>query len=270
MPGFVFIAGVNVTDKNVREIVFRGTPAEVAYVVAVSLMIHTLALAIPYGPGGLIDEFAQWTADVASPASTQTLPQPAATQHLWSHLILLALGYVILSSIGGGLLGLGLGKVVASGRFPLITKYFVKHRWMIELLTTREGRAVFAQVITSQKYEAVEKAGDSAIMVEGTVRDCFFGADGALLYLAFSSFQIRLISITNITEVSSADGTSVVTDAAVSGQGRLLLEGRNVLLARYETIPTAAVSGESARRRIAQELGDDPDGPAVISARGTS
>jgi hypothetical protein len=42
MPGFVFIAGVNLTDKNIREIVFRSTPAEIAYVVAIALIIHTI------------------------------------------------------------------------------------------------------------------------------------------------------------------------------------------------------------------------------------
>jgi len=40
MPGFAFIAGVNITDKNVREIVFRSTPAELAYVVTISLFVH--------------------------------------------------------------------------------------------------------------------------------------------------------------------------------------------------------------------------------------
>jgi hypothetical protein len=39
-PGFGFIVGVNIADRNAREIVFRNIPVEIGYVVVVSLFVH--------------------------------------------------------------------------------------------------------------------------------------------------------------------------------------------------------------------------------------
>jgi hypothetical protein len=48
LPGVGFVTGVNLADKNVREIVFRNTPAEIGYVIVVSLVVHLAFAWLPF------------------------------------------------------------------------------------------------------------------------------------------------------------------------------------------------------------------------------
>jgi hypothetical protein len=249
MPGFAFIAGVNITDKNVREIVFRGTPAELAYVIAISLIVHTVFMALPDWPGLLIDQYSnQPAAGTAGSAAVQPL----------SRLIFLALIYVIVSACLGGLLGLGLGKAVAKRRWPI----FIKHRWMIDLLGADKGNVVYARVLTTPKYVTEKDSGDHGIFVEGYISDCFFAADGTLLYLAFGSSQTKLLKVDDAA-FAAVSGTAATPLGAVSkGNGRLLLEGRNILMVRYQPSPAAGVSSEADLAKLAKAAEEDDDGGA--------
>jgi hypothetical protein len=246
MPGFAFIAGVNITDKNVREIVFRGTPAELAYVVAISLIVHTVFMALPGWPGVLIDQYAN------QPVSATN--GPAVVRSL-SHLIFLALVYVILSACVGGLMGLALGKAVAKRRWPI----FIKHRWMVDLLGADKGNVVYARVLTSPKYVVEKDSGDHGIFVEGYISDCFFAADGTLLYLAFGSSQTKLIKLDNAAFAAVSGSGTAPLGAASKGNGRLLLEGRNVMMVRYQPSPAAGVSSEADLAKLAQAAEEDSD-----------
>jgi hypothetical protein len=245
MPGFAFIAGVNVTDKNVREIVFRGTPAELAYVVAISLIVHTAFLALPIGPRTLIDHYVNWSAT--------TSDKTAPPQWSLSILVFRALVYTMVAAFSGGGLGFVLGKVVAKWRWSI----FIKHRWMTELLGADKGNIVYARALTMPKFETGEEQGDHAVFVEGYIRDCFFAADGTLLYLAFSSSQIRLVKLSDAALAAVSGTAGAPSEAPGKSTGRLLLEGRNVLMAQYERVLAANVSSPSDLEKLNQAADED-------------
>jgi hypothetical protein len=251
MPGFTFIAGVNITDKNIREIVFRGTPAELAYVVTVSLIVHwifTLPYIAPIGPGQLLERGIAWYH--AADGNAQSPP------HELSLIVSAALRYFIVSALVGGGFGIALGLAVAKWHFRI----FIKHRWMVEFIGARKGNAVYARVLMTPEYSAGKEAGDAAIFVEGTIRDCFFAADGTLLYLAFTDFKtksVRLDAFSFNTDTANtgtagneeASRTDLPATASV-GDGRLILEGRHVAMVRYEPIPARGVSSQADLDRI--------------------
>jgi hypothetical protein len=244
MPGFAFIAGVNVTDKNVREVVFRGTPAELAYIIAISLIVHTAFMAIPGGPGLLIDRYAEWSA-----RSTSGMPQPRPL----STLVFLGLFYIIVSALTGGLMGLRLGKSVAKGHWPI----FIKHRWMTELLGASQGNVIYAHVLTTPKYMIDKESGDHGIFVEGYISDCFFASDGTLLYLAFGSSVSRLVKLRDEAFAAVSGSSGALIDPAANDGGRLLLEGRNVMMVRYERVAAGGVSSESDLRKLGRATDED-------------
>lgn len=238
IPGFAFIAGVNITDKNIREIVFRGTPAETAYVVVVSLIVHTAFLAAPWGPRMLIDLYS----DAAHLTVAADGWQPPA--HWVSFLALCSLGYIVVSGSVGGGLGWALGKMVAKRRWPI----FVKHRWMISLLGAGQGAAVYGRALTTTKATTGKESGDFALLVEGYIRDCYFAADGTLLYLVFADFNQRLIKLDD----AGFSGTAGEIPAAtgVPNGGLLVLEGSNIAYAQYDRIEQSGVGSDADLDKI--------------------
>jgi len=82
----------------VREIVFLGTPAELSYVVAISLIVHSGFAWLPVAslnPGSILQSYLAWT--------------PTAPPPYFSHIIAKALAYVIVTACAGGVLGFLLG-----------------------------------------------------------------------------------------------------------------------------------------------------------------
>jgi hypothetical protein len=251
MPGFAFIAGVNVTDKNVREIVFRGTPAELAYVVAVSLIVHCGFSLQPYprvNPGMLLTRYVDWyqAAFNATPPAVFGLPPIIST----------ALLYFIVSAVAGAVLGFLLGKAVQWWNI----RFFIKHRWMVDLIGRSRGKGIYARAVTTPAYSKAREDGDFAIVVEGTVRDCYFAADGTLLYLVFTSFNEHVVRLGEplFHSVSAAGGR---TGDTTTGDGPLVLEGRHVSMVRYERF---SVGGSGATlavwKRLVQGPGDSAGG----------
>lgn len=149
IPGFAFIAGVNITDKNLREIVFRGTPAEIAYVVAVSLVVHwafTLPHVASVDPSRLVESYMSWYQREPAP----TLPPT----HDLAAILSLTLRYFLVTAVIGGALGVVLGLVVARWHF----RVFIKHRWMVEIIGAWRGNADYARVLTTPEYSMGDKA----------------------------------------------------------------------------------------------------------------
>jgi hypothetical protein len=254
MPGFAFIAGVNVTDKNVREIVFRGTPAELAYVVAVSVIVHFLFTLVPSGwvnPGSLLERYVDWNRLDATTAARGLRPIVSA-----------ALFYFLASSIVGGCFGYLLGKAVQ--RWPV--RFFIKHQWMVALISGGEREAIFARALTTRTYSMPDEKGDFAIVIEGTVRDCFFAADGTLLYLVFTTYQEKVVLLDGnpLLDPATRSGeqtfAAVRTGAASLEGGRLVLEGRNVAMVQYfDRRDASRVSSQDARARIARAIEEEDD-----------
>jgi hypothetical protein len=232
MPGFAFIAGVNVTDKNIREIVFRGTPAEIAYVVAISILVHTLANLFGvrgYNVSAVLEQFDEW----------QRSGGPLRG------VITTALTYTTGAAFVGGLLGLLLGKLVQRRR----SRFFIKHRWMVDLLPGRDGAVIFARALTTPSYTVGRDQGDFASLIEGPVRDVYFASDGTLLYIVFSSFQERAVKL----GMPLFDGPAKSGGGASGGRdhsGQLVLEGRHVVMVQYERVGASKLTQPDALTRI--------------------
>jgi len=232
MPGFAFVAGVNISDKTIREIVFRGTPAELAYVVAVSLVVHWVFAALPtsnLNPANLVNEFL-----VFGNLDTSNKLGPSA---LGTDVVFWSLTYFCISAGIGGLLGLNLGLAVRRWKWS----FFVKHRWMLMLVGLSDLDTIYAYAVLAQSFSQGKKGetdpGDGATVIEGWVRDSYFASDGSLLYLVFSDFQDSKVNLTQnhwLRSLSYGDRR-----AKEKSHRRLVLEGRRVAFVQYyERVPT--------------------------------
>jgi hypothetical protein len=236
MPGFAFIAGVNVTDKNIREIVFRGTPAEIAYVVAISLLVHMLANLTGlwgYNVSSILESFGEW--------QTNSMPL--------RNVITTTLTYTTVAALAGALFGFLVGTLVQRWRLP----FLIKHRWMMDLLPGRDGAVIFARALTTPSYAVGRDAGDFAILIEGSVRDVYFASDGTLLHIVFTSFQERGIKL-GMPMFDEPSAPGAVTTVAHLDPGRsdqLVLEGRHIAMVQYDRLPGGKITMDSALERIA-------------------
>lgn len=331
LPGFMFVTGVNLTDKNIREIVFRGTPAELAYVIAVSLIVHLIfALCANdlWSPAGLIADY--------------VAPEKALDGAAVKKIIVASLLYFFLSGLAGLAAGVALALSIRRWRW----KFFVKHRWMLMFLglaprrsPTRidQGRTrvsqrlervanrtppwlatlvkgvagvvaprvsnevVWARAVTAfeskpgaketkpsadgaaaeSKPAAKPSAGEvpatvsirapkpaeprsSRALIEGLLRDCYFSADGVLLYLVFKEWQAADSPVSDAvsTARSVRSSPSGEEDADDDERHVLVLEGKNVAVVQYERYPLPSltkIAAEAARRGI--DLGRNREGP---------
>ncbi len=243
MPGFAFLTGVFITDKNVSEIVFRTTLTELAYVGAISLTVHTLFFASPFDPGLLIDQFANWYVPGKTAEGSIKL----------SSLVSRTLFYSMASAFVGGLAGFGLGKAVA-GRLWLI---FLKHRWMVEVLGSPGGSAVYARVLTISKYATGKDPGDFAILIEGYMRDVFFASDGTVIYLTFISYQTNLVKLEEPAFGAAWKPVSISPGPSAKAGGALVLERPNILMVQYEPLASVGVSSTSDLQKLSDAISDD-------------
>jgi hypothetical protein len=261
MPGFAFVAGVNISDKNVREIVFRGTPAELAYVVTVSLIVHLAFSGVPMSfinSAKLIDRFG---AVVGVPAA-QTLPPGV---HI-SDVVRAALVYFSASALAGGILGLALGLAVRKNKW----KYFIKHRWMTMLIgLSNEKDTVYAYAVLSPSFAQgkgiaepgqltmASEPGNGATVIRGWVRDSYFDFNGTLLYLVFGSFQDMKVNLSDAHWLAAlADDHQSMSNSPRPSEGRLVIEGRNVALVQYEPVPLKVSASEIRAAISAGETGN--------------
>jgi hypothetical protein len=246
IPGFAFIAGANLSDKNIREIVFRNTPAELAYVIVISLVVHFVFIAIPPAILPATSRF------IIDPAHVFERDFGASAAHTGSSpvsvpdIVLNALLYTIASGFVGGALGYALGTIVRV--FEL--SFFVKHRWMLELATRRKGFIVFAQLLMAEKFSPAKDQSDAIIVFDGTVSDCYFSADGSLLYLVLSSFRETVVELGKppLVAVPQDSGVSGVRpEPAPDTSGRLWIDGRQVAAVRYERVEAGKIGGIQER-----------------------
>jgi hypothetical protein len=280
MPGFAFVAGVNISDKNVREIVFRGTPAEFAYVVAISLIVHLAFSTIPLqtkisianrqisldavNPAKITDDFTSLVHAAPASADSSNNNAPIGNLHVFD-IVQAALFYFVVSGLLGGFLGLLLGLAVR--RWKL--KYFIKHRWMTMLIgLSEEKNTVYAYAILtpafSQGKESITQsgsekttkdAGDGATVIRGWVRDSYFDFNGTLLYLVFGSFQDAKVNLAESRWLDSlADGNTPAAGSTQRSEGRLVLEGRNVAFVQYEPVPLRVSASEILAEMSAEEI----------------
>jgi hypothetical protein len=231
MPGFAFVAGVNISDKTIREIVFRGTPAELAYIVAVSLVVHWVFAVLPssnLNPANLVNDYVVYANLQASDKLGPNAPE--------IDLVFWSLTYFCISAGIGGLLGLNLGLSVRRWKWS----FFVKHRWMLMLVGLSDLDTIYAYAVLTESFSQGKKGdnapGDGTTVIEGWVRDSYFASDGSLLYLVFSDFQDSKVNLAqNHWLRSLSHGDRRVTEKS---HRRLVLEGRRVAFVQYyERVP---------------------------------
>jgi hypothetical protein len=246
LPGVGFVIGVNFADKNVREIVFRNTPAELGYVIVVALVVHLLIAFL----GAVVTALLSWLAPLSLPPTSFIVRHIvefnaasiyagysnggiSAPEHARNFLIF-SLSYFFFAAVIGFLPGLLLGHWVRQRKFWW-TSFFVKHRWMLDLIPGRAVGSVSARALLKDRFPVGQdrNAKGQPVVVEGVVRDIFFAADGKLLYLVFDS-----IRPSNIPEHGSCfDGLSLQSagdateDRPIADQ--LVVEGDRVQMVRY-------------------------------------
>lgn len=103
--------------------------------------------------------------------------------------LIYSLSYFLFGAFAGFVPGMLLGGWVRSQRWRW-TRFFVKHRWMLDLIQIDELTSVSARVVLKDKFAVNNAEGEHPIILEGILSDSYFGADGKLLYLVFSSFVV--------------------------------------------------------------------------------
>lgn len=258
LPGIGFITGVNLRDKNVREVVFRSAPAEIGYVIAISMIVHlvfaaTAWLSVEFNVGGMLAQYADL-------AREHIHPQPDTA----GKLLFFALLYGLVTALVGFASGWTVGKAVRPGGK---LEFLAKHKWMLQLIGGSESSYLYAQVLLTPylpvEASASRKHGTSetsrtrkiqtAIKVEGIVSDPFFDSSGKLLYLVFREFQESIQPL----DKSPVLDTDVVrpkpkTNGAASDQ--LVVEGDQVAYARYQRLPIDVLDDPDNMSRLEEAV----------------
>jgi hypothetical protein len=229
LPGVAFIVGVNFADKNVREIVFRNTPAEIGYVIFISVFVHLIFAVVPvvnFNAARLYIEYISMSADPKAIPSFDSARQ----------VLIISLAYFVVAALLGFLPGLALGYLVRRqvGKWVY---FFVKHRWMLDLIQMDPDVPVYARVVLKETFLVDADRIERPIIVRGVLRDSYFGADGTLLYLVFKTFDE---SKADTTKAPCLDRLFPHSPLNTSGRGdQLVIEGQNIAMARYYRQPPA-------------------------------
>jgi hypothetical protein len=265
LPGVGLVVGVNFADKNVRETVFRNTLAEIGYILVVSLVVHLfyacLSLAFACLSGFNAAHLYTQYLRLNPPPNSPVLPisDPEALRFL-----ILSLVYYLAGALTGFVAGLGLGRLIRRRfRHPLgkwFVSFFVKHRWMLQLIQRDDELAVYAAVMLKDTFAHLEKldaptvadqsalgatgskpeaAGgkpgapkyekiDHRVVIQGVIKDCYCESDGTLLYLVFdANYEIRRA---DGVKVKYLDGMNF--DFTASNE-QLFVEGKNIALVHF-------------------------------------
>jgi hypothetical protein len=245
LPGVGFIVGVNIADKNVREIVFRNTPAEIGYVIFISLVVHlvlavaTALLALfattilpqnPYRPldfiVGCVQRFnAAYVYLKANGVSNLDIDHAR-------NATIFSLTYFLIASVVGFAPGVLLGRWIREQTWGW-TAFFVKHRWMLALVQGGKARSVTARVVLKEKLTLDRNGKERPVVVQGVLRDSYFGSDGKLLYLVFNTFSVQSSDALNAPALRGLGAPKV----EVSTDDQLLVEGDKIAIARYSQRP---------------------------------
>ncbi|HEX4408264.1 MAG TPA: hypothetical protein VH206_05780 [Xanthobacteraceae bacterium] len=250
LPGVGFIVGVNLADKNVREVVFRNTPAEIGYVVVISLAVH-LFFVLFFASFNAAEVFHDYYALTFNyPATANKPPEPPTleavrTAFKW------ALVYFFVAAIVGFIPGYALGWGVRRYRLT----FFAKHRWMLDLLGTRRGDVVYARVLLAPNFVPDGADGAHAIALEGILFDSYFSAEGKLLYLVFRKCVEEKIPLRSPPYVSKFE--NVLKLDLTETQDRFIVEGQSIAMAHYLRVPGKKIREDESIEKILQQVRED-------------
>ena len=104
---------------------------------------------------------------------------------------------------------------------------------MLNLIQADTVVSVSARAVLKDKFADPADKVERPVILEGLVRDVFFGADGKLLYLVFDSFNVSNAdgSMTSGLNALSRDGFTSADDQPISDQ--LVIEGDRITMVRY-------------------------------------
>lgn len=279
LPGIGFIVGVNFADKNVREIVFRNAPAEIGYVISISMLVHLgFVLVARYGlvadAGGNFNAATLALRYTSATLHPETLTEPDA-----GLLLIKALSYFLITFVVGGLAGAATGWFVRAGYLDALAK----HKWMLQFVGARASDVVYAQVLLAPSFplETTEKGmtrtdggpteivrkRQHAIKLEGFVSDPFFDSTGKLLYLVFKRVVEAAIPLDEPpflnTEQRLTAEIGPVKPARATDQ--LVVEGSQVAFARYQRVP-GRIFNDATVDELARYVRTDMQKPAPAPA----
>lgn len=224
LPGIAFIAGVNFADKNVREIIFRNTLAEIGYIIIVSIFIHLLFAIVPYVDFNVARLYTDYQ---NFHGSSEHLSLETAR-----FVVIMSLSYFLAAALAGFLPGYLLGRRVRhGGRW----RFFAKHRWMLDLAGMGKENTIYARVLLNLKFPTKDETAEYMIVVEGILRDSYIAADGTLLYLVFRRFTELKIPLATPPYLGALIKTG--QREASTEIDQLVIEGRGIVMARYHRLP---------------------------------
>ncbi len=252
LPGIAFIVGVNIADKNVREIVFRNTPAELGYVIAVSLAVHLVlaiftallvlstSLVLPANPPSFLAFIFRALSKFNAGAIYSEYLHLGGSADRIRNVLIFSLSYFLIAAGVGFYPGFVLGSWIQARRYRWTT-FFVKHRWMLDLIQADKAPFVTARAVLKDKFTTKENdTTQHPLVIRGLLRDSYFGADGKLLYLVFQSFVVLMPDGSQsdyLKGLGSIDRPTAAEDKAPTEQ--LLLEGDRIETVRFSRRPQA-------------------------------
>jgi len=112
---------------------------------------------------------------------------------------------------------------------------------MLDLIEVDGSSFVTASAVLKDKFVTRQRdATQHPLIVQGLLRDSYFGADGKLLYLVFKSFVVLAADGSRSKYLAGLDTIAAPTAAGtVDAVDQLLLEGDRVELVRFFRRPQA-------------------------------
>jgi hypothetical protein len=168
LPGVFFFIGIASYERLSREIIRSSVISELALATMIAIGMHIVALSTLSATTGF--RLSRFLAPLASypEANAAHLLKPVSAMLAPAGLYLLALGLV----------GFGLGYLVAIGvlRGPL--RFLAMHQWVYDVLdASRKGGIVTAYVMTTVSEDG------KTLMYRGRLKEFFLGADGKVSYV---------------------------------------------------------------------------------------
>lgn len=246
LPGFLFLVGVYSSNYVSRDVAAWKTPGQLAGVLSVAFSIHA-AIFVFFNPvhGLFYGMFPDtWSTNVS--VFFDQLKQLATigsvanrdVVEVLAKVCLVVIGYVVVTSALGFIVGTATSKLIAKGKL----RFLVKHGWAYDLITTMKDGYAAAYVLTRIQSD------HRLLMYKGGLTDFLVAPDGRILYLLLSQPERYCMVLDE--PPTTTDPSKWLRVSAPNG--RLLIEGTDI--ANIVFAPESLKKTESGDQLLTNEL----------------